>query len=129
MGQPRGSVLRYVRWPGSDGLRVPQEMAPASLEVYKEYDITATTGTVAFTQKQAGASLITATPTANMIITFPGCQPGKHTTIMNLASATYSITCEIAGNTSNTAVVAANTNAVVVLVPGLISVWPWWLQA
>jgi hypothetical protein len=83
------------------------------LAVYKELDITATTGTVALTPQQAGATVITATPTANMTITWPGCQPGKLIAILNLAAATYSITCEIAGNTSNTAVVAANTNAIV----------------
>jgi hypothetical protein len=88
-------------------------MAPASLDVYKELDLTQATGTVTLTPIQAGASVITATPTANMILVFPGCQPGKQTTIMNLAGATYSITCEISGNTTNTAVVAAATNVIV----------------
>ena len=114
MAGPTAPYYEDVRWPGAGGLRVPNEAAPASLATYKEHDITATTGTVALTPQQAGASLITVTPTANMTVTLPGCQPGKVILFQNLAAATYSVTVEVAGNTTNTAVVAANTNAFVV---------------
>jgi hypothetical protein len=114
MAVPTAPYYEDVRLPGSGGLRIPTEANPAGLDVYKELDLTATTGTVTLTPSQAASSLITATPTANMTIVFPGCQPGKITAIMNLASATYSITCEVSGNTTNTAVVSADTNALVV---------------
>lgn len=114
MAYPQAPLYDNQRMGGPTGIRIPQEAGNVTLDVYGEYDITATTGTVTLTSKQAGKSLITVTPTANMIIVFPGCQPGKHTTIMNLASATFSVTCEISGNTTNTAVVAAATNAIVV---------------
>ena len=114
MGLPVAPYYEDVRSPGSGGLRVPTEAYPASFSVYKQYDITATTGTVSLTPSQASASVLTVTPTANMTVTFPGCQSGKVTLIQNLASATYSVTVEVAGNITNTAVVAANTNAFVV---------------
>ncbi len=102
-----------VRLTGAGSLRVPTEANPASLATYKQYTIPASTGTVALTPSQAGASLIAVTPTANMIVTLPGCQPGKIILLQNLAAATYTVTVEVAGNTTNTAVVPANTNAFV----------------
>jgi hypothetical protein len=102
------------RWGGPGGLRVPQEMGGAGFDVFKEYDATATTGTVTLTNSQSGASLFTATPTANMTLVFPACWKGRMISVMNLAAATFSITCEVSGNTTNTAVVSANTNALVV---------------
>lgn len=114
MSYPQAPYYDDVRWPGVGGLRVPQEAAPASLATYKEVDLSETTGTVTLTPSQAGASLITLTPTADMTLVFPGCQPGKTTIIQNLAAETYTVTCEISGNTSNTAVVEADTTATVV---------------
>jgi hypothetical protein len=87
-------------------------MAPASLSVYKEVVLTQATGTVNLTPSQAGASLITVTPTANMIITLPGCQPGKAIIINNLAA--FTVTVQVLGNSTNTAVVPASTTQSVV---------------
>lgn len=97
------------RWPGAGGLRVPQEAQAATLAVYGETDLGTTAGTITLTAKQAASSLITVTPTANMTIVFPGplCQAGKRTVIANLAA--FTVTCEIAGNTTNTAVVPDST--------------------
>ena len=101
-----------VRWPGAGGLRVPQEAAPASLAVFKELDLGVVSGTVNLTPKQAGASFITANPSANLTLVLPGCQPGFSTTVQNL-SASFTITVEVSGNTSNTAVIPVSTMGVV----------------
>lgn len=97
------------RWPGAGGLRVPQEAAPASLYAYKEEVLTQATGTVNLNPSQAGASLITLTPTANMTLVLPGCQPGRLITINNLAAATFTVTVQCGTNTTNVAVVPPNT--------------------
>lgn len=110
-----------VQWPGGDGLRIPQERAglstsPASLQTYGEVDL----GTVAaspykLTSQQAGASLITMNPTVPMTLIFPTCQPGQKTLIQNTnAVAGNTITCEVNGNVTNTALVAINSLALVV---------------
>lgn len=114
MSFPQAPYYDDVRWPGADGLRVPQEAAPASLSVYKELVLTQTTGTVNLNSKQAGSSLITVTPTANMIINLPGCQPGKEIIINNLAAITFTVTVQVLGNTTNTAVVTPATAQTVV---------------
>jgi len=109
---PKAPYYDDVRWPASGGLRVPQEAAPASLATYKEVVLKQTTGTVTLTPSQAGASLITLTPTANMTLVLPGCQPGKLIVINNLAA--FTVTVEVSGNTTNTAVVTASTTQAVV---------------
>lgn len=100
------------RWPGAGGLRVPQEAAPSSLAVYHETTLAQTTGTVNLSPQQAGASLITLTPTANMTLVLPGCQPGKAIIINNLAA--FTVTVRVGTNTTNTAVVPASTTQAVV---------------
>jgi hypothetical protein len=89
-----------VNWPGADALRIPTErggfvakstQTQASLETYGELDLgTVAASTITLNAQQAGASLITITPTG---------------AVTNLATATYSVTVQIAGNATNTAVV------------------------
>ena len=89
------------------GLRVPQEMGPATLLVKKQVDLGSVSGTVTLLPSQAMASLITATPTAATTLVWAGCYPGLVLQVQNNAAATYAITCEIKGNATNTVVVPA----------------------
>ena len=103
-----------VRWPGADGLRVPQEMAPATLMVKKETDLGSISGTVIVAPNQALSSFITATPTANATLQYPVVIPGLPIVISNLAVATYTLTVSVKGN-ANTVVIPPNTTAVVMM--------------
>ena len=104
-----------VNWPGADTLRIPTErggfvakstQTQASLETYGELDLGAVAAsTITLNAQQAGASLITITPTGAVTIVLPTCQPGHYFFLWNLATATYSVTVQIAGNATNTAVV------------------------
>lgn len=104
-----------VMWPGADGLRVPTERGGfvgtttktgPSLETYSELDLgTVGASTITLNAQQAGASLITITPTGAVTIVLPTCQPGHYFFLWNLAVATNSVTVQIAGNATNTAVV------------------------
>jgi hypothetical protein len=98
-----------AQWPGADGLRVPQEAFPASIATYAETVLTQTTGTVNLTPQQAGSSLISLTPTANMTLVLPGCQAGKAIKINNRAAATFTVTVKVLANGTNVAIVPANT--------------------
>ena len=102
-----------VRWPGSGGLRVPQEKAPASLAVYKELDLgSATSATL--TPQQAGASLTTANPTGAVTFLFPGLEPGRIIGVQNLAtSSTATLTIGAVGAGSASAVISSSTSAVI----------------
>jgi len=111
-----------IQWPGGDGLRVPQERAGfrplatqtgPTLDTYGEVDLGSVSGTVKLTIQQAGASLITLTPSAAVTLVFPNCQPGYSTIVQNL-SATYAITAEVNGNTTNTATCAVSVMTTVV---------------
>jgi hypothetical protein len=113
MSGPTAPYYEDVRWPGSGGLRVPNEAAPASLAVFKELDLGVVSGTINLTPKQAGSSFITANPSAALTLVLPGCQPGFATAVQNL-SASYTITVEVSGNTSNTAVIPVSTMGVVI---------------
>jgi hypothetical protein len=103
-----------VRWPGADGLRVPQEVAPATLMVKKEVDLGSISGSVTLNPTQSLVSFITATPTANSTIIWPACFPGLVVTVANLAAATYTLTCEISGNSTNTVVIPAGSTVQIV---------------
>jgi len=82
--------------------------------VKKEIDLGSISGSVTLAPTQSLVSFITATPTANATIIWPACFPGLVVTVANLASVTYTLTCEIAGNTTNTVVIAANTTVQIV---------------
>lgn len=114
-----GTAPNYddIRWPAKGGLRLPQEAYPATLAIYGETDLkTVAGGTIILTPIQAGSSLISITPTANTTLVFPGpiCQAGKSVMIANLAAITFTVTCQIAGNLTNVAVVPPNTVQLVV---------------
>ena len=96
-----------VQWPGADGLRVPNERAgfipkttqtQPSVQTYGELDLGSVgASTVTLNAQQAGASLITITPTGAVTIVLPTCQPGHRFFLWNLAVATNSVTVQIAG--------------------------------
>jgi len=104
-----------VNLPGADGIRIPTErggfiakttQTQPSLDTYGEYDLGSQgAGTITLNAQQAGASLITINPTGAVTIVLPVCQPGRIFTLWNQATATYSVTVQIAGNATNTAVV------------------------
>jgi hypothetical protein len=103
-----------IRWPGVGGLRVPQEAAPASLRVYKEVDLGSASGTVTLTPQQAGASLITATPSGALTVNYPGLMPGLTVFVENLSTASAnSITVGAIGATATSATVGSSTNAII----------------
>ena len=104
-----------VNWPGADGIRVPTErggfiakttQTQPSLDTYGEVDLGGMgASTIYLTTQQAGASLITLTPTGNVVLVFPTCAPGMSQYVQNLGGASVTVTCEVNGNASNTAVV------------------------
>lgn len=101
-----------IRRGGPDGLREPMEIQHATYEVYKELDLGSVSGTVVLTPDQAGASLITMTPSAAVTLVYPTCQPGFSALIQNL-SASFTITAEVNGNTTNTAVCAVSVTTLI----------------
>jgi hypothetical protein len=106
-----------VRLGGPDGLRYPLEAGRATFVVKKEVDLgtLASGSTTTLTPAQAQASLITATPQGACTLVFPSCLPGHMALILNLASTGgYTITVEISGNTSNTAVCPINEMSLIV---------------
>lgn len=114
MGNP-SPTYQGVNWPGADGIRVPTEVGgfvakptqtQPSLETYGELDLGGmAASTINLNAQQAGASLITLTPTGNVILVFPTCKPGSSLFVQNLGGASVTVTCEVNGNTTNTAVV------------------------
>jgi hypothetical protein len=113
-----------VQWPTQDGLRVPTERAffkatatqsEPTLDTYGELDLgTVAGGTVTLNLQQAGSSLITMNPTAAVTLVYPACWPGFSAQIQNLNSTTgNTITVEVAGNTTNTAVIPISKMATI----------------
>lgn len=111
-----------VLWPGGDGLRVPQErggflpkstQTGPSLQTYGELDL-GSVGTSPYnlTPQQAGASVITVTPTVALNLVFPVCQPGQMTIIENDSTAS-SIQVSVSGNTTTSATVGTSSSAIV----------------
>lgn len=108
-----------VRLGGADTLRVPEERSKsstivASLQTYGEVDL----GAVAvspynLTNPQAGASLITVTPSVALNIVFPVCEPGQQTIVQNNSTAN-SVQVSVSGNTANSATVGTSSTAIVV---------------
>jgi hypothetical protein len=105
-----------VMWPTKDGLRVPTERAffkatstqsETTLATFGELDLGSVAGTITLNTQQAGATYITITPSAAVTLVYPGCLPGFKAAINNLGS--FSVTAEVSGNTSNTAVVPSST--------------------
>jgi hypothetical protein len=104
-----------VRLPGADGIRIPTERAgfvgttakPApTLDTFGELPLgTVGASTITLNAQQAGASLISINPTGAVTIVLPTCQPGRSFLVWNQATATNSVTLQIAGNATNTAVV------------------------
>lgn len=112
-----------VLWPGGDGLRVPQERSGfkptssqtgPSLQTYGEVDLGAVaTSPYNLNTQQAGASLITVTPSVALNIVLPVCQPGQKTLVQNNSTAN-SIQVSVSGNTANSATVGTSSVALVV---------------
>jgi len=104
-----------VNWPGADAIRIPTErggfvakptQTQPAVDTFGELDLGGMgASTIALNAQQAGASLITLTPTGNVILVFPTCQPGASVFVQNLGAASVTVTCEVNGNTTNTAVV------------------------
>lgn len=104
-----------VNWPGADALRIPTErggfvakptQTQPTVDTFGELDLgTMGASTITLNAQQAGASLITLTPTGNVVLVFPTCQPGSSVFVQNLGGASVTVTCEVNGNTTNTAVV------------------------
>ena len=113
MASPYGADYDNSRLGGPDGLRYPLEAGKGTFIIKKEVDLGSVSGTINLNPQQAGASLITLTPSAAVTLVFPITQPGHETLIQN-NSATYAVTVEVSGNTTNTAVVAPSTLALVV---------------
>lgn len=105
--QPRGLCnggtgpdFDNVRWPGADGLRVPQEMAPATIAVTKEVDINiggaGTTNTVNLTPNQIRATYIALTNAGSgaTTVNWPAVLPGVVFTVWNNSgqAATFKVT-------------------------------------
>jgi hypothetical protein len=117
-----------VQWPGADGLRAPTERAgfigkttqtQPTVQTYGELDLgTVGASTITLNVQQAGASLITINPTGAVTIVLPTCQPGHRMYVWNQAVATNSVTLQIAGNATNTAIVPflASTGTLAVVV-------------
>jgi hypothetical protein len=97
-----------VRWPGADGLRVPQEMAPATLKVKKGIYLTgaAATGTVTLLSNQAGANYFSISNTAATTLVFPSL-PEHQFVVNNLAASSGSVTVEVSGQSATPIAVAA----------------------
>lgn len=108
-----GKDYDNVRMGGPDGIRIPQEAGKCTFVVKKEVDLGIVSGTVNLTAVQAAASFITANPSAALTLVLPVCQQGHETLIQNL-SASYTITVEVAGNVSNTAIIPVSTLGLVV---------------
>lgn len=117
------ATYRNVQWPTQDGFRIPDErvyfkssstQTLPTLDTYGELDLGSVSGTIVLTAQQAGASLITMTPSAAVTLVFPVCQPGNSLYIQNL-SGTYTITAEVSGNTTNTAVCPVSKMSCVVM--------------
>lgn len=112
-----------VLWPGADGLRVPTErggFVPKStqtgptLETYGELDLGAVASSpYNLNPQQAGASLITVTPSVALNIVLPVCQPGRPMLIQNNSTAN-SVQVSVSGNTTNSATVGTSSTAIVV---------------
>lgn len=78
------------RWPGSGGLRVPQEVAPATLAVKKlvTLDFSKVVSPYTLPPTQALASeLIVGTSTVATIVTFPAAFPGHIFVAYNSSSS------------------------------------------
>lgn len=108
-----GKDYQDERYGGPSGIRYPQEAGKSTFVVKKEVDLGIVSGTVKLSSDQAGSSFITANPSAALTLVLPVCQPGHETLVQNL-SASYTITVEVSGNTSNTAVVPVSTLGLVV---------------
>jgi len=98
-----------VRWPGADGLRVPQEMAPATLAITKEIDINVggagTTNTVNLTPDQLRAPYYTVTNAGSgaTTINWPAVLPGIVFTVYNNSgqACTFKVTAKTGISVAN----------------------------
>jgi hypothetical protein len=85
-----------VRWPGADGLRVPQEMAPATLAITKEVDINIGTqgssNVVNLNANQLRATYYYLTNASGAAtINFPVVLPGVVFTVSNQSGQTVTL--------------------------------------
>lgn len=116
-------TYRNVLISGADSLRIPDErsgfkptttQSAPTLQTFGELDLgTVASSPVTLTTQQAGASLITVTPSVALNIILPTCQGGQKTIVQNLSTAN-SIQVSVAGNTANSATVGTSSVAVVV---------------
>lgn len=88
-----------ARWPGSDGLRVPQEMAPATFGVTKEVDINVGAATaITLNPSQLRAPYIyVSNAAAAAAISWPAVCPGLVFTVSNQSGQT--VTFKVLGKT------------------------------
>ena len=94
-----GSAPNYdnVQWPGSDGLRVPQEMAPATLVVRAPVALTlpsaGATVTLSPNQSQPSEIIVTGATVASTVV-FPGAFNGMSFVAYNNSSSgcTFKVT-------------------------------------
>lgn len=90
-----------VRWPGADGLRVPQEAAPATLLVKKLVTIAlgaiGAATTVNLTPQQTGASeiIVTASGAFAVTLVLPGAFPGHPYILFN--NTANNVTLKVTG--------------------------------
>lgn len=95
-----------VRWPGADGLRVPQEASPATLTVKKQVTLSSVTGSVTLSPQQAGGNYFEVTNTGATTLIFPSL-PGHEFTIANLSGSSSTTTPEVSGQSASAIAVSA----------------------
>jgi hypothetical protein len=112
-----GTAPNYdnVQWPGSDGLRVPQETAPATLAVVKMATVNGGgASTVTLTPAQTGASVLVITNMGSVASTvlLPAAFPGHVYAFKNSTGSGSNCTFKVTGQTG--VAVADGSHAILV---------------
>jgi hypothetical protein len=93
MAAPTAPDYDDVRWPGKGGLRVPNEVAPASLAISKEIDLVFTnlTSPVLLTPQQLGTYFTFASASAAFTVSFPYGSASKIFAVANHSGQTITV--------------------------------------
>lgn len=99
-----GNAPNYdnVLWPGGDGIRVPQEAAPCTLDVSKLVIVNgggASTVTLAASQTAASVLIITNMGSITSTVSLPAAFPGSVYLFKNSTGSSSNCTFKVAGGT------------------------------